>query len=259
MPNKLPIINIPELPDSVDNALKNLSDEPTKNIGHTFGDIWYLVFGGISQAADKRRMKYAAELEQYHQELSLAIEQIPDTKKISPSIQVTAQALENSKYCVSSEVLRNMFVKLISGTMNHDFESHIHPSFPETIKQMSENDALFIKAMKKHKDIPIATIGLNYQQGGFHVSVKDVCVIPGLQLSIEECCVSMSALVKFGFLETTYTEWFSDDSSYSLIRGTSCYSAIDAKSKTTGRDVHFKKGICRLTPLGSEFVISCVV
>ena len=26
----------------------------SKNIGQTFGDIWYLVFGSISQAADKK-------------------------------------------------------------------------------------------------------------------------------------------------------------------------------------------------------------
>lgn len=35
--------DIPELPDSVDNALKNLSDAPTKSIGQTLSDAWFLV------------------------------------------------------------------------------------------------------------------------------------------------------------------------------------------------------------------------
>lgn len=56
-------INLPDLPASVDNAVKNLTDKPTQGIGQTFADAWYLVFGGITQAADKRRMKYAHDLE----------------------------------------------------------------------------------------------------------------------------------------------------------------------------------------------------
>ena len=120
--NKFSLIDLPDIPDSVDNAFKNLTDKPTQNAGQTFGDIWYLVFGSISHAADKKRMKYAQDLENYRQELDQSINSIPEDKKIDPSIQITAQALENSKYCVSSEELRSMFVKLISGTMNKDFE-----------------------------------------------------------------------------------------------------------------------------------------
>lgn len=131
--NKIALVNLPDMPESVDNALTNLTDSPTKNAGQTFGDLWYLVFGGISHAADKKRMKYAADLEKYRNELSDAISKIPDDKKMEPSFQVTAQALENSKYCVSSETLRTMFVKLISGSMNQNTESLVHPCFPSIL------------------------------------------------------------------------------------------------------------------------------
>lgn len=36
-------INLPDLPASVDNAVKNLTDKPTQGIGQTFADAWYLV------------------------------------------------------------------------------------------------------------------------------------------------------------------------------------------------------------------------
>ena len=91
--NKFSLIGLPDVPDSVDSAVKNLTDETTKNIGQTFGDLWYLVFGGISHAADKRQMKYAADLEQYKKELTNSINEIPKEKKIEPSFQTTAQAL----------------------------------------------------------------------------------------------------------------------------------------------------------------------
>ena len=57
------LINLPDLPDSIDNAVKNLTDKPTQGVGQTLADVWYLVFGGITQASDKRRMKYAHDLE----------------------------------------------------------------------------------------------------------------------------------------------------------------------------------------------------
>lgn len=72
------LIKFPELPDSIDNAVKNLTDKPTQGIGQTFSDLWFLVFGGITQAADKRRMKYAHDLELYGQELSQSITAIPE-------------------------------------------------------------------------------------------------------------------------------------------------------------------------------------
>lgn len=108
------LINLPDLPDSIDNAVKNLTDKPTQGVGQTLADVWYLVFGGITQAADKRRMKYAHDLELYKQELSQKIASIPEENLIEPSIQTTAQALENSKYCIESEELRKLFVNLIS-------------------------------------------------------------------------------------------------------------------------------------------------
>lgn len=86
------LINLPDLPDSIDNAVKNLTDKPTQGVGQTLADVWYLVFGGITQAADKRRMKYAHDLELYKQELSQKIASIPEENLIEPSIQTTAPA-----------------------------------------------------------------------------------------------------------------------------------------------------------------------
>ena len=40
------------LPESVDNAIKNVTDLPTQGIGQTLSDCWFLAFGGISQLAE---------------------------------------------------------------------------------------------------------------------------------------------------------------------------------------------------------------
>lgn len=52
--NNFSVLNA-DFPESVDNALKNLTDLPSKNVGQTLSDCWFLVFGGISQLAEKRK------------------------------------------------------------------------------------------------------------------------------------------------------------------------------------------------------------
>lgn len=137
--DKKSLINL--VPDSVDNAVKNITDKPTQNMGTTFADIWYLVFGGISQAAEKRKLKYSYALQEFEKELKEKISKIPEDKLVDPDIQIVAKALEESKYCVEKETLRNMFATLITSSMNMDFSNIVHPSYIEILKRLSDFDA----------------------------------------------------------------------------------------------------------------------
>ena len=194
--SKVSLFDFPEVPSSIDNAVQNLTDVPTKNIGQTFGDIWYLVFGSISHAADKKRMKYAVDLESYREELAQSIGLIPENKKVEPSIQITAQALENSKYCVTSDVLRAMFVNLISNSMNADTYSLAHPAFPEILKQLSSDDALLLEDIYRSKQscLPVAKIGLNSEDGGHNVFYENVFTPNALDFPHARYSLSLSSL-----------------------------------------------------------------
>lgn len=45
-----------QLPQCADNAIKNLTDAPTKSIGNLIKDAIYLKFGSVSYNAEKRRI-----------------------------------------------------------------------------------------------------------------------------------------------------------------------------------------------------------
>ncbi len=100
--NNVSLINT-EMPECVNKAITNLTDKPTKCIGDTVSDIWFLVFRGIGHLAEKRKIKYAIELEKYNKELEEKINEISDERKIESDIQIVAPALEASKYCVEKE------------------------------------------------------------------------------------------------------------------------------------------------------------
>lgn len=256
--NKLGLINLPELPDSVDNAVKNLTDPPTKNMGKTLGDLWYLVFGGISAKADKKRLAYAYDLEQYKNELSQSIEQIPDDKKVEPSIQVTAQALENSKYCVSSESLRHLFINLISGSMNSDYEPYVHPSFSEMIKQMSPLDAKLLQYFKNTPNQPIVNYILKTQGGSILLEAYVYCSPQGAYSS--SYAASITSLERFGLLTINFSSWLTIGTLYNIFNNIPLYHQLKSTYESTNSDkkVQIEKGICTLTPLGEHFIKVCL-
>lgn len=128
---------INSVPDSVDNAVKNITDKPTQNIGTTLADIWYLVFGGISHAAEKRKLKYSYALQEFENELKEKISKIPADKLTEPDTQIIAPALEASKYCIENKETRNMFSNLISSNMHIDIKDYSHPIFNDIVKNLN--------------------------------------------------------------------------------------------------------------------------
>lgn len=136
------------LVEPISNAANNIADKPTQNMGTTLADIWYLVFGGISQAAEKRKLKYSYALQEFEQELKEKIEKIPEDKRKDPDIQIIAKALEEAKYCIDKEELRNMFSSLIASSMNTDF--YVSPVMVNIISSLSPINAKMLNFYYSH-------------------------------------------------------------------------------------------------------------
>ena len=130
-----------KLAEPIGKVVEGLTLPAARGIGNTLGDLWFLVFGGVSQAADKRRIKYQHGLEAFRDSLEEKIEAIPNEKFSEPNTQIVTQALENAKYCVEEPELREMFARLIASTCNLDMINSIHPSFATIIKQLSPLEA----------------------------------------------------------------------------------------------------------------------
>lgn len=126
----------------VDDTMENLLDKPTKSIGETFNDIWFLTLGGpIGNLAEKRKLKYAIELEKYKNDIEHEIDKIPQGKRTEGDIYFIGMVLESSKYCAGKETLRRMFAKLIASSMNIDKKEYVHPIMVNIIRQLAPLDA----------------------------------------------------------------------------------------------------------------------
>lgn len=249
-----------KLPDSIDNAIKNLTDEPTKNIGKTLGDIWFLVFGNISLAADKRRMDYAQAVALYEQEISNSISEIPNDNRIEPSIQITAQALENSKYCIENAELRHMFTSLICKSMNSDYSNFVHPSFAEIIKQMSVLDAKIIRLFKdsygKFVRLPVCKYKFQFLDTPSFLDVPDHIFLELTDTDFRLCSQSLSSLSRLGLLTISYDKKLDTPNLYDKFLQHPAYKF--AKENIPFASVKMIEGIVQATPLGTSFIKICI-
>ena len=151
--NNFSVLNA-DLPESVDNALKNLTDLPSKNVGQTLSDCWFLVFGGISQLAEKRKLKYAKDLEEFKQSLSSKITSIPKENRVEANTQIVMPALESDIYCEA----------ICDGR-------HLHPG---TVRLL-----LKVKGLDKVVAITDSIMAAGLPDGRYKLGVNDVIVEDG--------------------------------------------------------------------------------
>ena len=166
-------------------------------------------YGGVSLAADKKRLTYAKCLNDFKEELDVAVSAIPPEKAIEADYQIIGPALEDAKYCADKQSLRNMFTNLISRTLNSDTTSMVHPSFSGIIKQMNPLDAENLSILAKGP-APIAEYRAMRISSSYRVLQTNVFLENPRQQDIYIQSVSLSALAQLGLVELHYHTRVSD-------------------------------------------------
>ena len=254
--NKKSLINL--VPDSVDNAVKNITDKPTQNMGTTLSDIWYLVFGGISQAAEKRKLKYSYVLQEFEKELKEKISKIPEDKLIEPDIQIVAPALDASKYCVENEILRNMFSNYIVSSINIDTSDFSQPIFIDILKNLTPFECRILNSVFNNCEVEVS---VNHKP---HPMFETI-----LQILITLNKLNSYGLIKFKANKSKFTEKDKAkllkyikhnklDKTNQFFR-ISVFESLHTKVDQEGHiTLKFKLSVLPITPLGIAFNIVCV-
>ncbi|HHE9997823.1 TPA: DUF4393 domain-containing protein [Haemophilus influenzae] len=178
--------------------------------------IWTLTLGRFSDDAyQKYKIKQAANLEKYANEVKSGIEKIPEENIQEPKMSVVGPALEASKFYIEEDEIRGMFAKLIASSMDKTQSINIHPSFVEIIKVLSPLDAKNLYSLYHGRDETISKIRVtnkendNYTDHFNHVFLGNPeCQDNNL---IES---SIDNLIRLKLVDVSYSEYKSDDSLY---------------------------------------------
>ena len=251
-----------QLPDCVDNAVKNLTDKPTQSIGQTISDLWQLALGGpIAFAVEKKKLKYAHDLEVYRKSLEAKVMAIPEVKLIEPPLYIAAQALTDSQYCVEQPKLREMFTNLIANSMNADYSNILHPSFSKIIQQLSPLDAKMLELIYKwHATGGMAVVSYIRQASddGYVTLYKNIPAESPQGCEPEFAARALVSLQRQGLIEIPDDLYFTDESRYDIFKKSKLYRNLCADAKSCGYVLGTEPHIATLTALGEDFVTVCL-
>jgi hypothetical protein len=251
-----------EVPKSLEKAVENLTDKPTKSIADTFSDIWYIVIGGrVENWAAEARYKYATNLEIFKQMIDESVGKIPENKRIIPDIQKLGPALEDAKFCVEKKELRDMFVRLITKSLNSDTVDKVHPSYSEIIKNMSPLDASNLKMMAADAgSIPIVTYRLSRKNIFYKHELNYIanCAFNPICEDMEKQSISFTYLETKGLVDNIFTFKY-HDSKYKKFFETDIYKQLTKHVKKRKIfKIKVNKGVSWITQLGVNFVTICL-
>lgn len=240
----------------------NTTQPLTKGIGSTLGDLWFLVFGGISHAADKRRAKYGSALKAYESELSNEIDKIPLEKRTEPNTQVAMNALADSQYCVEEPILRTMFCKLLASASSSDTAHLTHPIFSAIIKRMAPFDADLLMRLAPHGTLPIVCIRLeNIDKEGYMEHTKHVLAVNGTVLEDTKLvAASLDVLQSLGLISIDYQQHLVGDNYYEPFEKCRLYKDLQLEIEKNHQNEHrlkLQRGILSMTDLGTRFISVC--
>ena len=73
------------------------------------------------------------------------IKVIPEEKLVEPEPYVAIPAMQQLSYCVNNEELRELYANLLVSSMNADKKWQVHPAFVDIIKQLTPDEAKFVR------------------------------------------------------------------------------------------------------------------
>jgi len=85
---------------------------------------------------------------------------IPAENVVDPKPSVAGPALQGLAYSHGEEELREMYLNLLASSMNSEIANNAHPSYVETIKQLTAKEAKLLKLYLVQDQHPISKIHL---------------------------------------------------------------------------------------------------
>lgn len=178
--------------------------------------IWTLTLGRFSDDAyQKYKIKQAANLEKYANEVKSGIEKIPEENIQEPKMSVVGPALEASKFYIEEDEIRGMFAKLIASSMDKTQSINIHPSFVEIIKVLSPLDAQNLYSLYHGRDETISKIRVTNKENKSYTDHFNHVFLGNSECRDNNLIESsIDNLIRLKLVDVSYSEYKSDDSLY---------------------------------------------
>lgn len=207
----------------------------------------------------------------YHDNLN----KIPEEQRIEPKIEIIGPIIDNLKYKITEETLRETYAKLLASASNSSYSNEPLLSYNFVLNQLSPKEIQVLKYLYNKREVPVAHIiakKTNFDPKHIALeNLKDICpkdfqhiflidnIIdnPFNELKDEFLVVILSNFIRLGLIQTSYTEIAMETSIYEYVKNSSIFkqlkNSIEKDSEFEYPNLDFRKGILRITSFGISF------
>lgn len=191
-------------------------------------------------------------------------EKIPDDRKKSPNPEIAVPLIQALSYTAQNETLREMYINLLSNSMDLNMDKIVHPSFVEIIKQLNSLDAKVfdkISETKFYQKILNPIIRVK-DKGQFFTGATPEWYIGWSIEGFNEFDISASLirLSKFGLIELMYDRTSSKDG-YDNLRSTPYLKNILENYKSAHPNIELEiagtESLTYVNEYGNQFRKAC--
>lgn len=238
-----------------------------KEIGKTISYSWYCTFGAKAQyKGETLKLTVQKNIEDFRQELSSGINEIPPENLTEPKLSIIGPALEASKYYIEEKTLRNMFASLVASSVDNRKSNLVQPFFVEAIKQMTAADAQNIMYLSKKfngfESFPI--VNYENERTDSNGVVSRQLVLGNVLInqienktinadSLKICSTSLLNLQRLGLININYNKGLADFD-YQVFYDTDFFNSPSKENTPTNVTREISRGHVELTQLGEDFV-----
>lgn len=151
----------------------------------------------------KANALFKYKLEDFKNELEQKLSSIPKEKLVEPDLMIAGPALEALKYTYDKDELRNMYLNLLTSSMNKDIKDKVHPSYVEIIRQLTPLDAKVFKRLQDLRQVACAHAILKIDNSNkvYSIAYPNYIVMELLDLGDEfQLSTSISNLIRLGLI-----------------------------------------------------------
>jgi hypothetical protein len=241
-----------------------------KNIGTALNGLFLTCFG----TSVANGLVEQSKVDALQNSLQVRIENIPQENRTIENKMLILKSLEELRYQLDYEDVRDMFISLISNSFNKDYSSDISPLLVQILGNMSSKTAIFLKEWQSIPTTaaPYTNITINNPDGSVKITHPSVIVYSinkdyddSMNLvdvfEIVEIPQEVSELEYFGLVKIHETR--------SLVGMDDMYTAISQKYKANiynftpfgkaespkeyDENIQFRPGMIELTEIGKIF------
>lgn len=148
----------PDMIEPISNAIQQNIPETAKQTDGALSTVVGFFNNVVLYPVKKANLTYRYKLEAFEDDLKEKTKHIPVENLQVPSTMITGPTLEALRYTYDEKELREMYENLLACAMDNRIATEAHPSFVDTIRQLSPLDAIVLKMFATKSQYMCGTI-----------------------------------------------------------------------------------------------------